>query len=107
MSAVILDGATVQLRPNPVGGTTSEQYAIDIFKPYIMSQLNVADIVWDTYMHKMDSLKSSTRKKRGNGIRRRVIPSTAVRKRGKISYELTTKNKNYSTISPRVVRLGR
>ena len=40
-------------------------------------QLNV-DIVWDT--HKVDSLKSSTREKRGKGIRRRVTPSTAVPK---------------------------
>ena len=65
----------------PIGVTTFEQYAQDIFKPYIMSQLNAddrVDIVWDTY--KVDSLKSSTREKRGKGIRRRVTPSTAVPK---------------------------
>ena len=36
------------------------------------------DIVWDTY--KVVSLKSSTREKRGKGIRRRVTSSTAVPK---------------------------
>ena len=81
ISAIILDGAAIVQMLKPIGVTTFEQYAQDIFKPYIMSQLNAVDrvdIVWDTY--KVDSLKSSTREKRGKGIRRRVTPSTAVPK---------------------------
>lgn len=81
ISAIILDGAAIVQMLKPIGVTIFEQYAQDIFKPYIMSQLNAVDredIVWDTY--KVDSLKSSTREKRGKGIRRRVTPSAAVPK---------------------------
>ena len=36
-----------------------------------------------------------------------VEKASAMQKIGKISYELMTINKNYSTISPRVVHIGR
>ena len=52
ISAVILDGAAVVQMLKPIGVTTFEQYALDIIKPYIMSQLNTderVDIVWGTY----------------------------------------------------------
>ena len=42
LSAVIFDGAAVVQKLKPIGVVTFEQCAIDIFKPYIMSQLNVA-----------------------------------------------------------------
>ena len=81
ISAIILDGAAIVQMLKPIGVTTFEQYAQDIFKQYIISQLDAVDrvgIVWDTY--KVDSLKSSTRENRGKGIRRRVTLSTAVPK---------------------------
>ena len=34
------------------------------------------DVVWDVYV--TDSLKSTTRQKRGKGVRRRVAPTTAI-----------------------------
>ena len=108
ISAITLDGAAIVQMLKPIGVTTFEQYAQDIFKPYIMSQLNAVDrvdIVWDTY--KVDSLKSSTREKRGKGIRRRVTPSTAFPKNWKISCALMTIKNNYFTISHRFLLLGR
>ena len=75
----ILDGAAIinMLRPGAV--RTFLDYANDVFKPYIISQLqHVArlDIIWDLYV--ADSLKSDTRSKRGKGVRRRVEPSSTV-----------------------------
>ena len=108
ISAIILDGAAIVQMLKPIGVTTFEQYAQDIFKPYIMSQLNAVDrvdIVWDTY--KVDSLKSSTREKRGKGIRRRVTPSTAVPKNWQDFLRIDDNKENYSTISHRFRLLGR
>ena len=103
MSAVIYDGATVVQRLKPVGIAAFEQCAIDIFKPYIMSPLNVAGRV-DIQGGQFEVISP-----RETWIRhpRRVSPSIAVPKNGTISYELTSINKNYSTISHRAVRLGR
>ena len=81
VSVVILDGAAIVQMLKVVGVSTFEQYANDIFKPYVTSILRAVDrvdIVWDSY--KADSLKASIREKRGKGIRRRVSPSTAVPK---------------------------
>ena len=81
VSVVILDGAAIAQMLKVVGVSTFEQYANDIFKPYVTSILcavDRVDIVWDSY--KADSLMASTREKRGKGIRRRVSPSTAVPK---------------------------
>ena len=50
-----------------------------MFVPYVMSQLQHAsrvDVVFDVYLP--DSLKAATRKKRGNGIRRRVEASSSI-----------------------------
>ena len=55
----------------------SEQYTNGVFKRYVISSFCAADRVdfmWDTY--KADSLKASTREKRGNDIHRQVSPST-------------------------------
>ena len=58
---------------------TFSEYASQIFLPYITSQLQHTrrvDIVWDDYFP--ESLKAETRKKRGEGIRRRVEPSSSI-----------------------------
>jgi hypothetical protein len=67
----IFDGAVV-VHCLPVAGVvTFNDYAKNVFIPYISSQRSQrVDVVWDTYVD--DSLKESTREKRGNGIRRKV-----------------------------------
>ena len=74
-----LDGAAIvnMLRPGPA--RTFQNYATDIFMPYITSQLHSVsrlDIVWDVYVP--ESLKSDTRNKWGRGIRRHVEPLNAI-----------------------------
>ena len=108
ISAIILDGAAIVQMLKPIGVTTFEQYAQDIFKPYIMSQLNAVDqvdIVWDTY--KVDSLKSSTRKSVEKGSVGGLPRQQPFQRTGKISCALMTIKKNYSTISHRFLLLGR
>ena len=59
--------------------TTFDQYADDVVIPHILKQLERCtrvDIVWDTYV--FDSIKASTREKRGRGIRRKVAGKNKV-----------------------------
>ena len=66
---------------NPKTAKTFQEYADIVFAPYVFSQLATAqrvDIVWDRYIQ--DSLKSTTRQKRGKGIRRHVAPTTVLPK---------------------------
>ena len=75
----ILDDAAIvnMLRPGPA--RTFQNYATDIFMPYITSQLHRVsrlDIVWDVYV--TESLKSDTRNKRGKGARRHAEPLNAI-----------------------------
>ena len=58
---------------------TFNQYAENVFLPYLKSRLKDVmriDVVWDVYTE--DSLKSSTRERRGKGTRRRVTPTTLI-----------------------------
>ena len=77
----LLDGAAVVQMLNPKTAKTFQEYADIVFAPYVFSQLATAqrvDIVWDRYIQ--DSLKSTTRQKRGKGIRRHVAPTTVLPK---------------------------
>ena len=59
------------LRPGTI--STFEEYADNLFIPYILSCLNDVsrlDIVGDIY--KIDNIKYGTQKKRGSGIHQRV-----------------------------------
>lgn len=79
VTVVFLDGATITQMLKPGTAKTFEEYAHQIFIPYIARQLRNArrlDLVWDTYRD--DSLKASTREKRGKGVRRRVVKSAAI-----------------------------
>jgi hypothetical protein len=61
---------------NPGTAWTFQQYTEKSIVPYIESQLqysNCMDVIWDRYIS--NSLKASTRSKRGTGIQRRVQPS--------------------------------
>ena len=74
VDAAILDGAAVVQMLNPGTSNTFQEYADAVFVPYVSAQLkktNRVDIVWDIY-----SLKSTTKEKRGKGIRKRVASST-------------------------------
>ena len=77
--AIIIDGAVaVQILP-PRTAATFQQYSDTVFKPFLMRKMKSAkriDIIWDVY--RQDSLKSSTREKRGSGQRRKVVPTTRV-----------------------------
>ena len=74
---IVLDGAVVvHFLPTKTVNTFSE-YADKIFIPYINKQLQGStrvDIVWDTCL--LDSLKESTKEKRGKGVRRKVSAQT-------------------------------
>ena len=79
VDAKILDGAVVVQMLPPKLANTFQEYADNIFLPYIVHQLETVkrlDVVWDVYV--TDSLKAATRQKRGSGIRRRVIPSARI-----------------------------
>ena len=71
---IVLDGAViVHFLPTKAVSTFNE-YADKVFVPYINKQLQGCarvDIVWDLYLP--DSLKESTREKRGRGVRRRCL----------------------------------
>ena len=79
VEVIILDGAAIIYMLPPGTAKTFNEYASQVFLPYITSQLqhtSRVDIVWDEYL--TDSLKAGTRKKRGKGIRRRVEPSSSI-----------------------------
>ena len=81
VDAIILDGAVVVHMLHPGTAKTFQEYADFVFGPYISSQIDKTsrvDVVWDVYQP--DSLKGTTRKKRGKGVRRRVSPSTSIPK---------------------------
>ena len=66
---------------HPGTAKTFQEYADFVFGPYISSQIDKtsrADMVWDVYLP--DSLKGTTRQKRGKGVRRRASPSTTIPK---------------------------
>ena len=73
----VLDGAVIVHCLPTTRVSTFDEYADAIFIPYLESQLRDAkrlDLVWDTYT--TDSLKESTREKRGTGVRRKVSSHT-------------------------------
>ena len=63
----------------PGSAKTFQDYAKDVFLPYVKSQVDKAqrvDVVWDDY--RPGTLKQQTREKRGKGVRRRMAPQNAV-----------------------------
>ena len=73
LNVVIIDGAAVVNMVKPGTERTFFEYAAGSFIPYIRAQLSHVtrlDIVWDDYLE--NSLKATTRGKRGSGVRQRV-----------------------------------
>ena len=80
----ILDRAVVVQMDRPGPQRTFQEYAHNVFMPYIMKQLQPVkrvDIIWD--VHRQDSLKAATREKRGSGTCRRVTSSFQILKNWK------------------------
>ena len=78
--AIAIDGtALVHLLPTTSIKTLIDEYADQVFLSYLVKQLDKCsrlDVVWDTYI--ADSIKASTREKRGQGIRRKVAGKNMV-----------------------------
>jgi len=77
----VLDGAVIVHCLPTSCATTFDDYADKVFIPYLLQQLQDIprlDVVWDTYIP--DSLKASTRDKRGKGTRRKVAGQTKLPK---------------------------
>ena len=84
VDAKVLDGPAVVQMLHPGTARTFQDYAEHVFAPHIASQLQNSrriNIVWDVYMP--ESLKASTRQRRGRGTRRRVLPSATLPKNWK------------------------
>ena len=81
IDAKLLDGAAIVQMLTPGTARTFQEYSDLVFLTYVSNQLATAkrvDTVWDVYIP--DSLKGTTRQKRGKGIRRRVAPITHIPK---------------------------
>ncbi|RUM46947.1 MAG: hypothetical protein DSY80_01375, partial [Desulfocapsa sp.] len=79
IDAKVLDGSVIVHLLQPGTAKTFQEYADQIFKQYILTQLETVkrlDIIWDVY--RPDSLKQGVRESRGKGTRRRVKATTAV-----------------------------
>ena len=75
----ICDGAVIVHCLPVTGVITFDDYAENVFIPYIRSQSSRrVDIVWDAYVP--DSLKESTREKRVKGVRRKVFGGTKLQR---------------------------
>jgi hypothetical protein len=84
VDAVFLDGAAVVQMLSTGTAKTFQDYADSVFVPYVSSPLKKTrrvDVIWGVYLS--DSLKGTTRQKRGKDIRRRVVPTTTVPKNWK------------------------
>lgn len=75
----VFDGAAIVHALPVTTVSTFNSYAETIFIPFIVSHLQSSkhvDIVWDQY--KENSIKESTREKRGKGQRRKVTGETKI-----------------------------
>ena len=80
----IFDGAAVIQFLSTAGMSTFEDFARKVFLPYVNQQLkdsNRLNIVWDTYLS--NSIKGFARKKRGEGVWRKVAGSKRSLENGK------------------------
>ena len=74
---MLLGGEAIVNMLKPGIAKTFLHYSKMVFLPYVMGHRQKAhgvDIVWDVYLQ--DSLKATTRGRRVDGIRRRVLPDT-------------------------------
>ena len=75
----VFDGAVLVHVLARTAITTFQQYAEQVFVPFLRCELqtvNRVDVVWDRYLD--SSIKRATREKRGAGLRRKVNPQTKI-----------------------------
>ena len=75
----VLDGAFIANMLPPIACKTFLDYAEKVFIPYLKNQASRVerlDLVWDVYLE--NSLKNSTRDKRGQGVRRKLTPMGSI-----------------------------
>ena len=75
----VLDGSVIVHCLPTYNVSTFNMYADEVFIPHLERHLQDTkrlDVVWDEYIQ--DSLKESTREKRGKGVRRKVSGSTKI-----------------------------
>ena len=78
-SCAILDGAAIVAMLKPEATKTFSDFASKVFIPHILlhfHKVSRVDLVWDRYV--ADSLKASTRAKRGKGVRRCVVAGAII-----------------------------
>ena len=78
-TCIVLEGAAIKHMMKPAAAKPFDEYAQQVFIPYISSQLRSVsrvDLVWDTY--KDDSLKGTATAKHGKGVRRHVVGQAAL-----------------------------
>ena len=78
-SCIVIDGAVIVQMLKPAAVKSFNEYAQQVFVPYMMSKFQEAtrlDLVWDRYS--ADSLKGVVRAKRGKGVRRRVVGGASI-----------------------------
>ena len=76
---VVIDGAAIVQMLKPGAATTFEEYAHQVFLPYISGQLQHVsrlDLVWDSYV--VGTLKATARATRGKGVHQRVVDSAPI-----------------------------
>ena len=100
----IFDGAAVVHALPSTTVSTFDSYAENVFIPFILNHLQSSkrvDIVWDIY--KANSIKDSTREKRGNGQRRKVTGETKIPpNRNAFLQDNTNKKELFALLTSRV-----
>ncbi|KAJ8394425.1 hypothetical protein AAFF_G00046360 [Aldrovandia affinis] len=89
-TCIVLDGAAIVQMLKPSASKTFEEYAQQIFIPYMSTKLQTVsrlDLVWDTYL--ADSLKGSTRAKRDKACGDVWWLPQPYQETGRTSYEWT------------------
>lgn len=81
VEGTVVDGAVLVQMLKPGNAQTIQEYADRVFVPHVVRQSECVqrlDVIWDVYQE--NSLKFSTREKRGSGIRIKVDSSTKIPK---------------------------
>ena len=95
-----LDGIAVLHFLSPRDCMTFNDYASNVFKPYLLQQLDntkTLDIVWDSYI--ANSLKESARERRGQGSRQKVEGKNKIPKWQDILRDPTNKTELFNFLS--------
>ena len=104
---VVLDGHAIVHMLKHGAAKTFQEYAKDVFLPYVNSKLERAqrvDVIWDYY--RSGSLKAQTRERKGKGIHQRVDSKNAVAKNWQELLRLSDiKKELFSFLSREVVNI--